>query len=108
ADGSLALVSCEFSGQMLVVDLHAQAVRTVFDLPNRGVPPMPQDVKLSPDGRTFYVADLHAGGVWEINATTFAVEGFVATGAGTHGLYPSRDAKYLYVTNRSAGTVSVL
>jgi YVTN family beta-propeller protein len=106
ADASLALVSCEFSGQMLVVDLHAQAIRTVFDLPRAGA--MPQDVKLSPDGTVFYVADLTAGGVWEFNAKTFALEGFLPTGAGAHGLYPSRDAKYLYVTNRSAGTISVV
>jgi len=108
ADGSLALVSCEFSGQMLVVDLHAQAVRTVFDLPNHGAAPAPQDVKLSPDGTVFYVADLHVNGVWEIDAHTFAIIGFIPTGAGTHGLYPSRDAKYLYITNRTAGTISVL
>ena len=29
---------------------------------------MPQDVKLSPDGRIFYVADMHANGLWEIDA----------------------------------------
>ena len=29
---------------------------------------MPQDVKLSPDGRIFYVADMMAGGVWVIGA----------------------------------------
>ena len=28
---------------------------------------MPQDVKLSPDGRVFYVADMIANGVWEID-----------------------------------------
>ena len=30
------------------------------------------------------------------------------TGAGAHGLYPSRDARRLYVTNRGAGTISVI
>ena len=30
------------------------------------------------------------------------------TGAGAHGLYPSRDARYLYVTNRGAGSISVV
>ena len=68
----------------------------------------PQDVKLSPDGRIFYVADLFAGGIWKIDARTDRRIGFVRTGAGAHGLYPSRDARYLYVSNRSAGTVSVL
>ena len=39
---------------------------------------------------------------------TFAVTGFIPTGAGTHGLYVSRDSKVLYVTNRNSGTVSLL
>lgn len=108
ADGRLALASCEFSAQLLVVDLEHQSIRTTIDLPNRGAPRRPQDVKLSPDGSVFYVADMSSNGVWEVNARTFAIEGFVATGAGAHGLYPSRDAQHLYVTNRAAGTVSVI
>ena len=69
---------------------------------------MPQDVKLSPDGRAFFVADMTAGGIWMIDARRSASAGFIRTGAGAHGLYPSRDAKRSYVTNRGAGTVSVL
>jgi len=108
ADGRLALASCEFSGQLVVVDLQHQSIRTAIGLPSRGAPPRPQDVKLSPDGRTFYVADMNSNGVWEIDARTFAVDGFVPTGAGAHGLYPSRNARDLYVTNRAAGTISVI
>ena len=33
---------------------------------------MPQDVKLSPDGRVFYVADMHANGLWEIDGDSSA------------------------------------
>jgi DNA-binding beta-propeller fold protein YncE len=69
---------------------------------------MPQDVKLSPDGTLFYVADMSKGGVWEIDARSFRVLRFLATGAGAHGLYPSRDAKLLYVSNRAAGSISVI
>jgi YVTN family beta-propeller protein len=65
-------------------------------------------VKLAPDGSIFYVADMTNGGVWEIDAHSFAVVGFLPTGRGTHGLYPSRDARHLYVTNRDDGTVSVV
>ena len=54
---------------------------------------MPQDVKLSPDGSVFYVADMHADGVWEIDGAQLRVIGFMPTGAGAHGLYPSRDAQ---------------
>ncbi len=105
ADGRLMLVSCEFAARMIVVDVPHQRVRRVVRLPNRA---SPQDVKLSPDGRVFYAADLTYGGVWVIDAHTFRRIGFIHTGAGAHGLYPSRNAKDLYVSNRLAGTVSVI
>jgi YVTN family beta-propeller protein len=106
ADGTKALVSCEFSGQMLVVDVAHQRVLKTF--PVDGGRGMPQDVKLSPDGRVFYVADMMAGGVWIVGAQSFRVVGFVRTGAGAHGLYPSRDTRFLYVSNRQGHSVSVL
>jgi YVTN family beta-propeller protein len=105
ADGTKALVSCEFSHQLLELDVARQRVVKVFTTHGLG---MPQDVKLSPDGRVFYVADMDAGGVWLVDARTFRFAGFVHTGRGAHGLYPSRDARFLYVSNRGEGSVSVL
>jgi YVTN family beta-propeller protein len=106
ADGTIAVASCEFSGNLVVVDVkHLTVVRTITLGSSRT---KPQDVKLSPDGKVFYVADMNRGGVWKVDAHSFAVTGFIPTGRGAHGLYPSRDATKLYVTNRNAGTVSVL
>lgn len=105
ADGRYMLVSCEFASRMIVVDVSQQRVVRAVALPTGA---SPQDVKLSPDGSTFYVADLNYGGVWVISATTFQDLGLIMTGAGAHGLYPSRDATKLYVSNRTAGTVSVI
>src|SRR5439155_12087521 len=34
--------------------------------------------------------------------------GFIPTGKGAHGLYVSRDATSLYVSNRLAGSISVI
>ena len=105
ADGTKALLSCEFSGQLLELDVTHERVLRVFSFPGLQ---MPQDVKLSPDGRIFYVADNLADGVWLVDARTFREVGFVHTGAGAHGLYPSRNARDLYVSNRGAGSVSVI
>ena len=105
ADGTKALVSCEFSGQLLELDVPNQRILKVLDVGGGG---MPQDVKLSPDGRVFYVADMMANGIWLVNAHSFRVISLMHTGAGAHGLYPSRDARYLYVTNRGEGSISVL
>jgi YVTN family beta-propeller protein len=106
ADGRYLLASCEFSAEMLKVDVRRERVVRVLHLPSANA--MPQDVKLSPDGRIFYVADMASNGVWEISADRFKVIGFIHTGAGAHGLYPSRDATKLYITNRDEGTISVL
>jgi YVTN family beta-propeller protein len=105
ADNRFLLASCEFSGQMVVVDVERQRVVRTIDLSRSA---MPQDVKLAPDGRIFYVADMQSGGVWEIGAHSFRVLRLQHTGAGAHGLYPSRDGKYLYVTNRGEGSISLL
>jgi YVTN family beta-propeller protein len=104
--GRYAFASCEFSGRMIEVDTFSQRVVRTLVLGN-GLT-SPQDVKLSPDGRTLYVADQMSGGLWEINPSTFRVIGFLHTGAGAHGLYPSRNARVMYVSNRSAGTISVV
>jgi DNA-binding beta-propeller fold protein YncE len=61
---------------------------------------MPQDVRLSPDGKIFYVADMAANGIWLIDAHRFKVIRFLHTGTGTHGFLVSRNAKYLYISNR--------
>ena len=106
ANGTRALASCEFSGQLLEVDVVHPRVVKVFAA--GGGLGMPQDVKLSPDGRVFYVADLVSGGVWLVDARSFRTIGFRKTGRGAHGLYPSRDSRYLYISNRGEGSVSVL
>jgi YVTN family beta-propeller protein len=106
ADGRYAFASCEFNGRMIEVDLQTQKVIGTLLLNNGNS--SPQDVKLSPDGRTLYTADQANGGLWEIDPSSFRVIGFLKTGAGAHGLYPSRDAKVMYVSNRQAGSISVV
>jgi YVTN family beta-propeller protein len=106
ADGRYMFASCEFGARMIEIDLRSQSVVRTLALPKGDAGP--QDVKLSPDGRTLYTADQINGGLWEIDSSTFRVIGFLRTGAGAHGLYPSRDARLMYVSNRSAGTISVV
>jgi YVTN family beta-propeller protein len=106
ADGRYLIASCEFSGRILKLDVATQSVLGTVAL--NGGNAKPQDVKLDPTGRVFYVADMIRGGVYTVDGDTFTVTGFVQTGAGAHGLYVSRDSKLLYVTNRNAGTISLL
>jgi len=105
ANGRFALASCEFSGEMVVLDIEREKITRVVPLRAGG---MPQDVKLSPDGRVFYVADMASNGVWLISAHSFHKVGFIRTGRGAHGLYASRDSRHLYVSNRMEGSVSLI
>ena len=125
ADGRYAIATCEFSGTVVKLDLETrQPVGYLLLDPGRWerikdqvasivrhrrrrfvVPSMPQDIRSSPDGKVFYVADMQAGGVYLVDPVKLATLGFIATGVGTHGIYPSRDGKLLYVTNRGSTSI---
>ena len=105
-DGRYVVASCEFSGQLIKVDVRHFRVLGVRTLPRQFS--VPQDVRSSPDGKVFYVADLAAGGVWKIDPNRFKVIGFLHTGAGAHGLVVGRSGRVLYVANRNEGSVSVI
>jgi YVTN family beta-propeller protein len=114
-DGKYAIFTCEFQGSLVKIDIVHRQVIGYLQLSGGG---MPQDVRVSPDGKVFYVAEMVRGGVYTIDPEAFTETGFIPTGVGAHGLYPSRDAKVLYVANRGssrvggppngAGSVSVL
>lgn len=105
ADGRYFIVSCEFSGELLKVDTERMRVVAQQKLPFQGA--MPQDVKVSPDGKTFYVADMMAHGVWVLDGDSFGTPELLPTGKGAHGLYVSRDSKEMYIPNRGEGSISV-
>ncbi|MER6911800.1 hypothetical protein ABT354_09025 [Streptomyces sp. NPDC000594] len=105
ADGRYFVVSCEFSGELLKVDTERMEVVGQQKLPFEGA--MPQDVKISPDGKTFYVADMMAHGVWVLDGERFTTPKLLPTGEGAHGLYISRDSREMYIPNRGEGSVSV-
>jgi YVTN family beta-propeller protein len=120
-DGRYALFTCEFEGSVVKVDLvnrttagylKLEMPRTRFkEDTSKPFDPstteictsrkgMPQDIRISPDGKRFYVADMMADGVHIVDGEALKEIGFIATGLAAHGLYPSRDGKSLYVANR--------
>lgn len=107
-DGRTAVFTCEFAGRVAVVDIANRKLLRVIDMPVRHTTTGPQDIKLAPDGSVFYIADSQEGGVWVLDGAATKVLRVIRTGAGAHGLYLSRDATKLYVTNRLDGSVSVL
>ncbi|GAA1316769.1 YncE family protein [Pseudonocardia xinjiangensis] len=108
ADGRTAVFSCEFAGRVAVVDVASHRLLRMIDMPVRNTTMGPQDVKLAPDGSVFYIADSEQNGLWVLDGAATTVLRQIPTGHGAHGLYLSRDAKRLFVTNRHAGSVSVL
>src|SRR5450756_2071434 len=73
ADGTYLVASCEFTNRLLKVDVAHQSVVGTLALRAGAVP---QDVRLSPDGKVFYVADTAANGLWEISGDSFRALGF--------------------------------
>ena len=103
ADGHYLLASCEFSGQVVKVDNETMEVAG-----RAAVGSMPIDVKVSPDGSVFFVANQGRHGVSVIDPESMTEIAFLPTGTGAHGLNYSRDTKRLFVSNRLAGTISVI
>jgi YVTN family beta-propeller protein len=99
-DGRYAIFTCEFRGGGLVkIDM---VNRTVVGYLRLDPHSMLQDIRVAPDGKVFYVADMLADGVFVVDGDSFSKVGFIPTGIGTHGLYPSRDGTRLYVSNRGS------
>jgi YVTN family beta-propeller protein len=121
-DGRFAIFTCEFAGSLVKIDMVSRQVMGYLKLSmpatrfKDSTPPgspaeteictvtngMPQDIRISPDGKTFYVADMMADGVHVVDGASFTKTGFIQAGVASHGLYPSRDGKRLYVTNRGS------
>lgn len=130
-DGRFALFTCEYGGGIAKIDLEKREVIGYLTLSKDGAVKesraggsapaaftdaetgfpvcagtgMPQDIRVSPDGRLFYVADMLADGVYLVDGESFTQIGFIPTGRGAHGLYPSRDGTKLYVANRGSHRV---
>ena len=101
-DGRYLIMTCEYQGRLVKIDWINRKVLSYLKLSGGGIP---QDIRVSPDGKVFYVAELRRGGVYVIDGDAFKEIGFVKTGVGTHGLYPSRDGTKLYVANRGSSQI---
>ncbi|HEY3692731.1 MAG TPA: YncE family protein [Pseudonocardiaceae bacterium] len=108
ADGRTAVFTCEFAGQVAVIDIASHRLLRMIDMPHRHIHMGPQDIKLAPNGSVFYIADSQENGVWVLDGAATRVLREIPTGRGAHGLYLSRDARRLFVTDRNEGAISVL
>lgn len=106
ADGIYAIATCEFSGKLIKFDVKNHKILGYLNLAkNPRDHSMPQDIRLAPDGLTFYVADMMMNGVFVIDPVAFVVVDFIPAGIGTHGIYPSRNGKLIYAINRGCNHV---
>lgn len=118
ANGRFFVVSCEFSGVLVKIDTLSHKVLGTLTLPARPIVAnadpgtmgmsMPQDVRLSPDGTTFYIADMGTNQVVRVDAMRFRIVGAIGMPKNPHGIYFSRNTRLMYVSDRGAGEVSVI
>ncbi len=104
-DGRFAIFTCEFAGTLVKIDLAERKVLGYLKLqmpatrfkevpgaprlkPGQVWEPggtevcrvtrgMPQDIRSSPDGKRFYIADMHADGVHIVDGESFTQVGFI-------------------------------
>ena len=86
-DGKYAIFTCEFSGGLVKIDIANRTVVGRLPLSRGG---MPQDIRVSPDGTVFYVADMMANGVFLVDGDRFAEIGFIPTGPARRTLSKPR------------------
>lgn len=94
AGGASLVATCAAAGALTRVDLAGRRLSGTIRLPDGA---RPGDLRLSPSGAVFYVADAAKGGVWLVDARAFTLLGFVPTAPGARGLAISRDARRLFV-----------
>jgi DNA-binding beta-propeller fold protein YncE len=105
ANGQFFLVTCEFSGAVVKLSTLSHRVLGIIRF---GMHSMPQDIRIAPDGRVFYIALMGQDCVRLIDGDGLNVLGTIKTPKEPHGLYPSRNGQDLYVSDRGAGKVSVI
>ena len=85
-NGSYAIFTLQFNNSLAKIDLvHHTLVETLPLTPGH----MPQDIRVAPDGKFFFIADLIGDGVMVIDGNSFGQVDFIKTGIGAHGLYPA-------------------
>jgi len=123
-DGRYAIFTCEFDGTVVKIDLVERKVVGYLQLIKPGLTTktvkgfdgrdeiicttwkgMPQDIRISPDGKLFFVADMMSDGLYVVDGQALRQVDFIPTGVGAHGLYPSRDGKKLYIANRGSNKI---
>jgi YVTN family beta-propeller protein len=102
ADDRHAIATCEFSGELVKIDLWNREAIGYLRLQGHA---MPQDIRAAPDGRIFFVADMKQDGIHVIDPNQFRQIGFIKTGKGTHGIIVGRGGSPFFILNRGWNTI---
>ena len=102
-DGAYAIFTCEYNDKLAKIDLVHHKLASMLQLSPKHIP---QDIRVAPDGSAYFVADMLSDGLIVVDGDKFVETGFIKSGVGAHGLYPSRDGKKLYISNRGTHNLS--
>jgi DNA-binding beta-propeller fold protein YncE len=106
-DQDRLFVSMPDAGRVAVIETRSWTV-----IANLDVGPGPRRLALQPDQAYLWVAvdenEPETSGVSAIRVKDLAVVGRIPTGAGSHDIAFSEDSRFAFVTNKDAGSLSVL
>jgi YVTN family beta-propeller protein len=103
-DGSRAVVTCEGSQALVIVEVTKGVVEAAV-VTGQNVSHM---VAVTPDGSRAFVANIGSGNATAIDLRERKLLAQIATGKGAEGVDVTPDGREAWVTNREADTVSVI
>ncbi|HEY2394583.1 MAG TPA: PQQ-dependent catabolism-associated beta-propeller protein [Rudaea sp.] len=111
ADGTRLWVSSETRGTVAIFDVATRKVLHTIDFdsdPNAPDTVQAVGIAFAPDQKHVYVALGRGNAVAEVNADTFAVEGYDPVGSRNWGVALSPDGSHLFAANGLSGNVTVI
>lgn len=103
-DSPVLAVTCEGSGQLVLVDVESGEVEARIATEARGS----HMVAVTPDGARAFVANIPDGSVSAIDLHERKLLAVIPTGPGAEGIDITPDGREVWVTNRAADSVSVI
>src|SRR5207248_5254502 len=77
-DNRYLIATCEFSAHVVKLDLETQTVVASLKVGENMEQSMPQDIRSSPNGQVFYVADMKKNGIHMIDPAAMTYLGFIS------------------------------
>jgi YVTN family beta-propeller protein len=103
AESKTVFVTLQQTGRLVAFDLQTQAIKW-----NVKVGEAPAGILMLPDDKRLLVALTGEDGIVVVDPTDGSLKSTLQTGKGAHNFWPKGDGRLYFLSNRVAGTVSLI